>query len=437
MLRGMNRFVGVIVLCLMACGGGRRATGGGGTYVAGTTLTPDPPPICGDFGRPYIAPESVGMTNPAQPPPGLGTLNALQSRIAREGDSFALYAEADQELIRNGRARVGLDERAAYLAHGLPAFYWNVQIDEQPCRVMLYSVLGEPKIDTTIYTCNGLIANIAPATPQLPCWRVSEFAPRAIEHAPHFDGAGVEREWEIMYGLLARGQTTDDVYIMFGEAYRTGMEAREDGTNASQHVYLDSTGDAYGSYLTFVDRTLVGWRFPPDRQLTAEAQQRRLDAMEQRMMDQMREMEQRSIQRHEEEMAHLNTIQQNQQQIRQDIASAREDIIGNVMQQGQMTRSTVRQQGGQTRSLINGGGGGGGGGGSVGGGGGGGGSVGGGGGQRQVPSGCQTFTFNGTRFSDRHGTPMGQPCGNGCPNGYVCLGNINRCMPSNPNERCP
>lgn len=124
---------------------------------APTTLTPDPPPLCGDFGRPYIAPESTGQTQPATPPPGLGTLNVIQSRIAREGEGFELYAAHDQELIRNGRARVGLDERAAYLAHGLPAFYWNVSIDDQPCRVMMYGVLGNEEVDTTVYTCNGLV----------------------------------------------------------------------------------------------------------------------------------------------------------------------------------------------------------------------------------------------------------------------------------------
>ncbi len=343
----------LLSLVLLACGGGRRASQTG--YVGGdapTTLTPDPPPLCGDFGRPYIAPESTGQTQPATPPPGLGTLNAIQSRIAREGEGFELYAEADQELIRNGRARVGLDERAAYLAHGLPAFYWNVSIDEQPCRVMMYGVLGNEEVDTTVYTCNGLVTHIAPAEPRLPCWRLSEVAPRAIERAPHFDGAGIERQWEILHGLLARGQSMDDVYIGFGDPFRAGMEAREDGTNADQHVYLDSTGDAYALYLTFVTRELRGWRFPPDRQLTPQAQQRRLDAMEQRMMDQLREMEQASIARHQAEMSRMNTIQENQQQIRADIANTRASIIDAVAEQGEMTRGTVVSQGEITRGAV-------------------------------------------------------------------------------------
>ncbi|MEM9068488.1 MAG: hypothetical protein AAGE52_27855, partial [Myxococcota bacterium] len=81
---------------LVSCGGGRRrAQGPAGPGLS--QLTPDPAPLCGDFGRPYVAPNSVGMTNPAAPPPGAGMLNALQSRIAREGEAFSLYAQADQE----------------------------------------------------------------------------------------------------------------------------------------------------------------------------------------------------------------------------------------------------------------------------------------------------------------------------------------------------
>ena len=253
-------------LTITACGGRRQVTTQAvPQQVAGTTLTPNSPPICGVFDRPYLAPGSTGMSNPVMPPAGLGTLDERQSRMYVEGDLTGEYAPEDLNLISNGRARVGLDERAVYLANGLPAFYWNTQIADSRCRVLLYGILGEPNIDTAVYTCDNEIVHIGPVQPRLPCWRVEEVAPRAIEHAQHFDAAEVEQQWDILYGLLRRGQSMNDVEISFGTPYRTGTEAREDGTNAANHVYLDNTGDAYATYLTFVDRTLRGWRFPPDR----------------------------------------------------------------------------------------------------------------------------------------------------------------------------
>lgn len=342
-------------LTITACGGRRQVTTQAAMpqQVAGTTLTPNSPPLCGEFGRPYLAPGSTGMSNPVMPPPGLGTLDERQSRMYVEGDLTNAYSQADLDLIANGRARVGLDERAVYLANGLPAFYWNTQIADSRCRVLLYGILGEPNVDTAIYTCDNEVVHIGPVQPRLPCWRVEEVAPRAIEHARHFDAAEVEQQWDILYGLLRRGQSMNDVEISFGTPYRTGTEAREDGTNAANHVYLDNTGDAYATYLTFVDRTLRGWRFPPDRRLTAEAEQRRLDALERRMVDQMREMEQASIARHQAELAHLNNIQQNQEEIRTDIANARTAVIDHVSDESAATRGTVRNQGAQTRDAIN------------------------------------------------------------------------------------
>lgn len=349
----LKRLFVMFALMVGACGGGSTTTAvAAPATVAGTTLTPSAPPICGEFGRPYLAPGSTGMMDPVLPPPGLGVLDERTSRIYVEGDLSDAYSQEDQDLIANGRARPGLDERSVYLANGLPAFYWNTEIGDSRCRILLYGVLGEPNIDTAIYTCENEVIHIGPVQPRLPCWRVAEVAPRAIEAASHFDSAGVERQWDILYGLLQRGQSMEDVGISFGVPYRTGTEAREDGTDAANHVYLDNSGDAYATYLTFVGRELRGWRFPPDRRLTAEAEQRRLDALERRMVDQMREMERASIARHQAELAHLNTIQQNQEQIRADIANARTAVLDHVSTEAGATRGTVRNQGARTRQTI-------------------------------------------------------------------------------------
>lgn len=432
----------LLALPLTACGGRRQVTTQAPMpQQAGTTLTPNAPPICGDFGRPYLAPGSTGMANPVMPPEGLGVLDERQSRMYVEGDLSNAYGQQDLDLIANGRARVGLDERAVYLANGLPAFYWNTQIADSRCRVLLYGILGEPNVDTAIYTCDNEVVHIGPVQPRLPCWRVEEVAPRAIEHASHFDAAQVEQQWDILYGLLRRGQSMADVGISFGDPYRTGTEAREDGTNAANHVYLDNTGDAYATYLTFVDRTLRGWRFPPDRQLTAEAEQRRLDAMERRMVDQMREMEQASIARHQAELDHLNNIQQNQEEIRVDIANARSAVIDHVSLEGAATRGTVRSQGAQTRDVIGGGGQAGpsamGGGRPT--------SMG--GGRASGPVGCRVLSLNVTinghnesgTYSDWSDTNIGRSCrgGQSCGSNLVCSSFYGQCVtPENDRTRC-
>lgn len=341
-------------LCLTACGGSRAQSGSfaQGEAQTPTRLTPTSPPLCGDFGRPYLAPESQGQTNPAPPPQNAGVLDERLSRIVSEGDGLKDYLFDDVGLILNGRTRVGLDERSLYLANGLPAFYWNTQIEDDSCRVLLYGMLREDNIDTVIYSCNNVITHIGPVSPRIPCWRLEEVAPRAIEGARHFDRADVQRQWEILYGLLRRGHSQRDVGISFGPPFRTGLEAREDGTTANEAVYLDSTGDAYATYLTFVDESLRGWRFPAERVLTPQAEQRRLDAMEGRMRDQMRDMERASIARHQAEVAHLNRIQENQEEIRNDIAGARDAIMEGVSTEAQRTRGVVRSEGEHTREEV-------------------------------------------------------------------------------------
>ncbi len=404
---------------------------------AATVLSPDAPPICGDFGRAYFAPGSTGQIQPATAPPGYGQLGPVDSRIVREGQGFASYSAQDQALIRSGRARRGLDERALYLANGLPAFYWNVSFGETPCRVLLYGTATDSAADTVIYTCEQQILHIAPVDPPLPCWRVAQVAPRAIERAAHFDGAGLHRQWEILHGLLRRGQSIDDVYVAFGAPYRTGTEAREDGVNALQHVYLDSTGDAYASYLTFIDRELRAWRFPPERVLTSEAEQRRLNAMEQRMMDQLRSMEAASMARHQEEMARLGTIQNNQERIREDIEAMNETMEQRLSEPRvsvavQVDPNMVPGAGlvGAAHDATN--------------------ALGNEvrrelqedleddetGGPGRPPRGCWTFVLNGDRYADLPGTPIGRRCGRGCPDGYICVEPFHQCMPHPDPVRC-
>ncbi len=288
----------------------------------------DAPPLCGTLARSYIAPQPVLQSRQPGPlPQSLGHATPLRSRITREGQHFARYTQQDQQLIGSGRARPGLDERAVYLAHGVPAFYWNTNIGDMQCKAMLYGVTNNRAVDTAVYTCEGIVRKIMPLESPLPCWRLKEVAPRIIEKAAHFDKQDIQTNWEILLGLLKRGHHQDDVYISFGKAYNTGIEAREDGTNVTKKVFLDSAGDAYALHVNFGAKgQVLGWTFPAARTLTPEAEQRRLSAMENRMMTQLRQMDARSIAQHREEMTHLANVQANQQKITDGLTDLQDSI---------------------------------------------------------------------------------------------------------------
>ncbi len=338
-------------------------------------------------------------------------LTDRQQRILQAGNHWRRYSPQDQALIRQGRFRVGLDEYALYLARGTPVLYWDTTIQGQPCRVLLYDYWSSgkqtdrPKLaDLAVYTCHSVIVAWRRVQPALPCWRLVEVGPRIDEHEDYFRTQNLRRQWEIVAGILRRGQTPMDLKIAFGAPYNTGVEAREDGTNAMTQVYLDNTGDAYGLYTTFVNGRLVAWRIPAERRLTPEAQARRLKAMEQRLMAQLKAMEARSIRRHQEQMALLRTLQANQETMMDTLSSvsaripAAGDTGGGTSGRGlpsglrRVPQSLLR---GNVRTTVN-----------------------------RVPSepSYRMASLNGKHFFDRVGGAMGQECDieTGCPEGYYC-----------------
>jgi len=306
--------------------------------------------------------------------------------------------------------RVGLDELAVYLARGQPAFYWNTSVGPAWCRTLLYGTADPSFVDVAVYSCGGVVAHIARVAPALPCWRVGTVAPRIVADAEYFDHVPLARQWQIVAGILERGQSGRDVDLAFGRPYNTGVEAREDGTNATSRVYLDSTADSYGLYVTLVGDHVVGWRIPPDRTLTPEAQQRRLAALERHLVAQMQQTEARSIERHREEMALIGNVQSQSQQMVDALASQPTAVI----------------QAGPS----------GGAGGEQGGGGGGGGAT---------VSGSTELTLQGCRFTDRPGGELGTQCGNcpgcapGCSASYTCYviaGTSGVCVPAAQLSAC-
>lgn len=234
----------------------------------------------------------------------------IDMRIGEARGAWDRYSANDRALISRGMVRPGLDELAAYIARGKPAFHWKTELDSGKCNVLLHEKVGDAtQVDTAIYACNGTIEQVVEVEPTLPCWRLAAVTARVLEKQAYFESKPLPHQWELLEGILRRGQTSEDVSIAFGKPYNTGVEAREDGTNAQTRVYVDSTGEAYGLYITLVNDKVSGWRIPAERQLTPEAQQKRLDATEARLMAQLKTMEQRAQQRHNEEMKLLNQLQ--------------------------------------------------------------------------------------------------------------------------------
>jgi hypothetical protein len=213
--------------------------------------------------------------------------------------------------LERGEVRAGAPELDVYLARGRPIVWWNTG---EACRVLVHASLKDPThADTAVTTCRSRVAQVLPIEPALPCWRLAEVAPRVAAEARYFDARPIETQWQIVAGILRRGQSARDVAIAFGAPYNRGVDEREDGVRADQQVFLDSSGDAYGLRVTFIDDRVAGWKIPPERTLTPEAEQRRLTAMEQRLMTKLKELEQRSLRQHAETVALFGKVMDKQE----------------------------------------------------------------------------------------------------------------------------
>ena len=340
--------------------------------------------------------------------PTVRVLTDRQQRILQAGNAWNRYSPADQALIRQGRFRIGLDELALYLSRGKPVLYWDTTIQGRSCRVILHDYWSSAVVtkrpaqaDLAVYVCGGTIVAWRRIDPVLPCWRLHEVARRFTADLAYFRSLPLSRQWELVAGILQRGQTARDLRIAFGKPYNTGVQAREDGTNATEQVYLDSTGEAYGLHTTLVNGRLVAWRVPAERRLTPEAQARRLRAMEQRLMSRLKQMEARAIRRHNEEMTLLNRLQVQKTQMLRSLTRV---SVG----RGQYRGVLPNRPGTYHRRTLH--------------------SV----------SGGKTLTLNGKTFHDGPNGALGQPCGatqsdGSCPSGYTCYIMVGRrgvCVPS-------
>jgi hypothetical protein len=151
-----------------------------------------------------------------------------------------------------------------------------------------------------VTTCGGRVIGTNQIQPALPCWRLAEVGPRITNASAYFDERPLEVQWQIVIGLLHRGQAEQDVMISFGEPHNRGFDEREDGKRAEKLVFLDHSGEAYGLNVTLIDNKVVAWQMPAERILTAEAQQRHLEAMEKRLTEKIAKVEELAIRQHAE-----------------------------------------------------------------------------------------------------------------------------------------
>ncbi|MEZ4403676.1 MAG: hypothetical protein R3B06_26870 [Kofleriaceae bacterium] len=226
-------------------------------------------------------------------------ITTVDVRAAVLGLDLGALSPDRRAAIERGEVWVGATAVEAYLARGRPSLWWRTRGQAGSCEVLAHASLTDPsRADTAVTVCDGVVAQLAPISPPVPCWRLAEVGPRLVTDGAYFDELAAERQWQIVLGILQRGQRARDVAIAFGTPYRRGVDEREDGVRADEQLFLDASGDAYGLRVTFIDDRVAGWKVPAERTLTPEAEQRRLDAVEQRLTSKLRELEARSIAQH-------------------------------------------------------------------------------------------------------------------------------------------
>lgn len=227
-------------------------------------------------------------------------VSALELRAAVAGINLGQLDPGTRGAVEAGQIWTGATEAELYLARGEPHLWWNTRLGQNACKVFVHHGNDPSTADVAVTTCGGRVIGINQIQPALPCWRLAEVGPRIVAAAAYFDERPLEVQWQIVIGLLHRGQAEQDVMIAFGEPHNRGFDEREDGKRAEKLVFLDHSGEAYGLNVTLIDNKVVAWQMPAERVLTAEAQQRHLEAMEKRLTEKIAKVEELAIRQHQE-----------------------------------------------------------------------------------------------------------------------------------------
>jgi hypothetical protein len=246
----------------------------------------------------------------------------LQVRAAVVDANIATLPPRVRAALERGEVWQGANETEVFLARGAPRIWWNTQAGSRWCRVLVHSSLVDPsRADLAVTTCDGIVVALATLGPSLPCWRIADVGPRIVRQVDYFERLPYLRQWQIVAGILERGQTAADVDIAFGAPYSTGFEEREDGKRADKLVFLDHGGNAYGLNITMTNGRVVAWSMPAEQILTPEAQQRRLDALEQRLTTRIAELEANMKRMHDETVRQFGDVMRSKDSFLSTLAS--------------------------------------------------------------------------------------------------------------------
>ncbi len=313
--------------------------------------------------------------------------SSIDTRIAAAGSAWARYSPEDQALIKRGDFRVGLDELAVYIARGAPEIWWRTRQGNETCNVLFYSTADASAADLSVLTCGGS----------------ADFAPRMVEHAAYFETLPLTRQWDLAVGALERGQTGADVAIGYGKPYSVGAEAREDGSQASTLVFLDSAQEAYALHVTLVDNVVVGWKIPAERVLTPQAQQRRATAAARQAVDEARAADQQAAARYAEETRARNDAQAKRQFALATVTAVASVAASQAAASAPSTPTSVNASSSTTKTSSE-----------------------------------KTLTLNGCTYKESGGGALGQSCG-ACPASYICSivgGSTGFCVPASQHNAC-
>jgi len=335
------------------------------------------------------------------------TVSALELRAGVIGIDANRLDPKLRAALDAGQVWPGETEGELYLARGTPNVWWNTRLGQNACRILVHHGQDPTLADLAVTSCGGLVIQAVKIEPALPCWRLAEVGPRIQKALAYFEGRPLDVQWQIVIGLMHRGQAEEDVVVAFGDPHSRGFDEREDGKRAEKLVFLDHSGDAYGLNVTLIDNKVVAWQMPAERTLTPEAQQRKLEAVERRLTEKIADLDRRVTQQHAETVRLFGDVM------------AKQDTMMNQLTAVEVMQGAQLVQGRSPPPPLGGGGG---------------------SGPSRPPTrltGSKTLTINNTTYTDSADGELGKPCGldnNTCTSPrYACVivtSNSGMCAPT-------
>lgn len=204
-------------------------------------------------------------------------------------------------------------------ARGQPTFFWETRFAGHTCRALLYGGAAGG-IDQAVYDCDGLTYE-AEIDPRIPCWRLAEVAARIRLQIGYFTRQPLERQWEILAGIPARGQTPGDVKLAFGDPHDVAYRQSESGGQVQVQSFLDRSGESFALDVTLIEDRVESWRIRREREVVEDARERRLQKVEEARAESAREAAATAERLHERTVDYYTRVSDGREQMRQRLVS--------------------------------------------------------------------------------------------------------------------